>query len=324
MRKNIASQNVAAQVNSATDGTPLTTGVSVFVTLDGGTQGAGGGTTAHKGNGHWNYAPTQAETNGNHVAFTFTHASGVNQTVNVYTVSFDPHDTADLGLTNLDAAISTRLAPTVAGRTLDVTATGEAGLDLDNTAGTLAKGTELTGFNDLDAAGVAAAVWNEDATGHQTQGSFGQVIGDSGADTDSIWSLANTNLDAAISSRASAAALATVQADTDDIQSRLPAALVSGRMDASVGAMAADTVTASALAADAGTEIADALLKRDMSAVTGESARSLLNAIRKLMNKWSISGSTLTVFKEDDATTAYTQAVTATAGADPITALDTT
>ena len=136
MRKNIASQNVAAQVNSATDGTPLTTGVSVFVTIDGGTQGAGGGTTTHKGNGHWNYAPTQAETNGNHVAFTFTHASGVNQTVNVYTVSFDPHDTADLGLTNLDAAISTRLAPTVAGRTLDVTATGEAGLDLDNTAGT--------------------------------------------------------------------------------------------------------------------------------------------------------------------------------------------
>ena len=65
MRKNIASQNVAAQVNSATDGTPLTTGVSVFVTIDGGTQGAGGGTTAHKGNGHWNYAPTQAETNGN-------------------------------------------------------------------------------------------------------------------------------------------------------------------------------------------------------------------------------------------------------------------
>lgn len=40
-----------------------------------------------------------------------------------------------------------------------------------------------------------------------------------------------------------------------DIASRLPDALVSGRMDASVGAMAANTLTSSALAADAVTEI---------------------------------------------------------------------
>lgn len=50
------------------------------------------------------------------------------------------------------------LQPTVAGRTLDVTATGEAGLDFDNTAGTLAKGTDITGFNDLSAAQVKAEV----------------------------------------------------------------------------------------------------------------------------------------------------------------------
>jgi hypothetical protein len=54
---------------------------------------------------------------------------------------------------------------------------------------------------------------------------------------------------------ATSAALATVQADTDDIQTRLPAALVGGRIDASVGAMAVDTLTAAALAADAVTEI---------------------------------------------------------------------
>jgi hypothetical protein len=59
---------------------------------------------------------------------------------------------------NLDAAVSTRLAPTVAGRTLDVAAGGEAGLDLDNTVGALAKGTEITGFNDLSAAQVNAEV----------------------------------------------------------------------------------------------------------------------------------------------------------------------
>ncbi|MFQ5493936.1 MAG: beta strand repeat-containing protein [Phycisphaerae bacterium] len=61
-------------------------------------------------------------------------------------------------LDNLDAAMTSRLAPTVAGRTLDVTATGEAGIDLANTAGSLAKGTEITGFNDLSAAQVNTEV----------------------------------------------------------------------------------------------------------------------------------------------------------------------
>lgn len=42
-----------------------------------------------------------------------------------------------------------------------------------------------------------------------------------------------------------------VEADTADIQTRLPAALVSGRIDASVGAMAANVLTATAIAADA-------------------------------------------------------------------------
>lgn len=147
-------------------------------------------------------------------------------------------------------------------------------------------------------------------------------------------------------------------ADTNDIQSRLPAALVSGRIDASVGAMATDVLTSTALAASAVTEIqtglstldaagvrsavglasanldtqldaiptanenADALLKRDWTAVTGEAARSALNALRFLRNKWSVAASTLTVTKEDDSTTAWTGAVTTDAAADPITGND--
>ncbi|MGH8743381.1 MAG: hypothetical protein ACREUY_03795, partial [Burkholderiales bacterium] len=50
---------------------------------------------------------------------------------------------------------------------------------------------------------------------------------------------------------ATASALATVQTDTDDIQARLPAALVGGRMDSSVGAMASGVLTAAAIASDA-------------------------------------------------------------------------
>jgi len=60
-----------------------------------------------------------------------------------------------------------------------------------------------------------------------------------------------SNLDAAMTSRASAAALATVQADTDDIQARLPAALVGGRISADVGSMAANVITAAAIATNA-------------------------------------------------------------------------
>lgn len=199
---------------------------------------------------------------------------------------------------------------------------------------------------------IANATWALDATGQQTQGSFGQAIGDPAADTDSIWSLANSNLNATVGSRASqtsvdtiddfvdtevaailadtgtdgvvvatasktgyalsaagvdaiwdesqsghvtagtfglyldapvssgagggldaagvraAIGLATanldtqlsgIQSDTNDIQTRLPAALVSGRIDSSTGAMAANVMTAAAAAADLTTELQSGL-----------------------------------------------------------------
>lgn len=63
-------------------------------------------------------------------------------------------------------------------------------------------------------------------------------------------------------------------------------------------------------------------LKADLSGITGESRRSVLNAIRKLLNKWSISAGTLTVYKEDDSTSAYTSSLTTTGGANPVTSED--
>jgi len=50
---------------------------------------------------------------------------------------------------------------------------------------------------------------------------------------------------------ATSAALATVQADTDDIQTRLPAALVSGKIDANIGALGTGAITATTFAANA-------------------------------------------------------------------------
>lgn len=43
------------------------------------------------------------------------------------------------------------------------------------------------GGSSLTAADIADAVWDEDATGHQTQGTFGQAIGDPVADTNTIY-----------------------------------------------------------------------------------------------------------------------------------------
>ena len=107
------------------------------------------------------------------------------------------------------------------------------------------------------------------------------------------------------------AAIAAVQADTDNIQTRLPAALVGGRMDSSVGAMASDTVTAAALAADAVTEIVTGVLTTQMteSYAADGVAPTLAQSLFQLLGReyeFAISGDTLTVKKLDGTTTAMT------------------
>lgn len=161
MRKNVAGQTIGSQMVSASDGSAFTGTVSVFVTGDSGTQSAGAGAVTHEGNGYHSYAITQAETNYNHVAVTFTGTGAIPATIQVYT-NFP-----------------------------------------------------------------------------QTGDNFARLGAPAGASV--------------------SADIAAVQSDTNDIQTRLPAALVSGRIDASVGAMATNTLTASALATDAVTEIQSGL-----------------------------------------------------------------
>jgi len=55
------------------------------------------------------------------------------------------------------------------------------------------------------------------------------------------------------------ATITAIAGYTDSIESRLPAALVGGRMDSSVGSMASNVLTAAALATDAVTEIQSGL-----------------------------------------------------------------
>lgn len=77
MKKNVSGQFVGASlVNTA--GASVTTGTTnVFITIDNGTQATASVTASHKGNGYWSLAATQAETNGDHVAFTFSNSGAV-------------------------------------------------------------------------------------------------------------------------------------------------------------------------------------------------------------------------------------------------------
>jgi hypothetical protein len=70
------------------------------------------------------------------------------------------------------------------------------------------------------------------------------------------------------------------------------------------------------LGADA---IADAIFVRDWTAITATvPARSALNALRFLRNKWTLAAGSLSVKKEDDSTEAWASTVTTDAAAEPI------
>lgn len=83
-------------------------------------------------------------------------------------------------------------------------------------------------------------------------------------------------------------------------------------------AAADDAVLTAIDALPTATENADVLLNRDMSAVSDTNARSPLNALRHIRNKWGVSGGTLTVTKEDDSTIAWTSAVSTDPSAEPV------
>lgn len=92
MQINTSGQKIGAQMVSATDGSAFTGSVTCYVTIDAGTQAAGSvgsGACTHEGNGYHTYAPSQAETNGKLLAFTFIGTGAVSTTVQVFTRGFD-------------------------------------------------------------------------------------------------------------------------------------------------------------------------------------------------------------------------------------------
>lgn len=170
---------------------------------------------------------------------------------------------------------------------------------------------------------IVDEVWDEDATAHQTQGTFGQAIGDPGADADTIWALVNTNLNATVGSRATQSSVdtlttyvdtevAAIKAKTDQLTFTSP-----NKIDASLQA-AAD------LAAAVANKIADHVRRRTQANVEASGDGDALDlsseyGLIQQAQESSVSGGTMTVRKTDGATTLGTKTVTTSAGAEPIT-----
>jgi len=91
--------------------------------------------------------------------------------------------------------------------------------------------------------------------------------------------------------------------------------VTSSLSDSSSGTTVTDNTTSQG-------NMSDYLLNRDMAAVAITNARSPLNALRMLRNKWTVVTSTLTVYEEDDSTPAWTSTLTADAAADPVVTSD--
>jgi len=256
-----------------------------------------------------------------------------------------------LTVSNLDATISSRMAtytqptgflaatfPTTVASTTNITSA--AGITVSAIGANVITASSLAADASAE---IADQVWDEVLSGHLTAGTTGNALNAAGAAGDpwttalpgaygagTAGSLIGNNVNATISSRLASAGY------TAPLDAGATATAVWNAATATYGSAgsygllfetnldAAITTRQATIDATERNAIADALLKRDMSSVTGEASRSPLNALRFLRNKWSLSGTSLTVTKEDDATSAWTAVVTATAGANPITAVDPT
>lgn len=105
LRKNTASQNLTFCLINASDGSALT-GATVTArrSIDGGAQASATGSVTELGNGQYNFAPSQADTNGDLIGYLFTATSAIPVNIAVRTTAVDLADSVRLGLTALPNA----------------------------------------------------------------------------------------------------------------------------------------------------------------------------------------------------------------------------
>jgi hypothetical protein len=158
---------------------------------------------------------------------------------------------------------------------------------------------------------IADAVWDEASAGHLAAGTLGLFLYEA-------WDAA-TNIDTNLGTpsgstfsddfNAIKTDTAAILVDTGTtLDARIPAALVGGRMDCSVGAMASNVITASALNTDAVSEFWTTALTESYAAdgATFTGAQALYMIFSGLY-EFSISGTTKTNKKLDGSTTSFVQ-----------------
>ena len=280
MKKNVSSQTVGVQMVSATDGSAFTGSVTVYVTGDGGTQAVGSvssGACTHEGNGFHTYVPAQAETNYAHVAFTFIGTGAVPATVQVYTSFPQTVDNA----TNI-SAIKTKtdyLPSATAGAAGGIFIAGSNAATTVNFTGSLSGsvGSVTAAItlptiptNWISATGIASSAITSAkfASGAITATTIAaDAIGASELATDAVteivaavWAAAARTLTAATnfnnlsqSDIRTAVGMASANLDTQftTLGGKLPSALVGGRMDANMSAVAGSATAATNLSESA-------------------------------------------------------------------------
>lgn len=121
--KNTAGQYLYFALINASDGSAITTGtVTGNRTIDGGTQTAVTGTISHKGNGQWELALSQADTNGDEIGFLFTHTSSIPISITIVTDTKKNSDLQDLTAAQVNSECDTALADYGANTTTPPTA----------------------------------------------------------------------------------------------------------------------------------------------------------------------------------------------------------
>ena len=269
-RKNTANQYIYFCLVNATTGAALTGAtVTAYRALDNGSQAAATGTTTELANGQYRFNLSQADTNSENGSYLFVATSAVPVEKTVVFTSANPSDAAAFGLSNFDAAISSRMAtftqPTgFLAATFPSDPADQSAVEAAITAAQVAiiaqvdaNETKIDSIqsdtNDiqtrlpaaLESGRIAAVldsgerntlvdlVWDEAMSGHTTAGTYGGRI----------VRATNSNTDVQITGSNH------IAADIHNLQSGVITA----------ADFAADSITASALATDAVTEIQSGL-----------------------------------------------------------------
>ena len=194
-RKNTASQYIYFCLVNATTGGALTGAtVTAYRALDNGAQASATGTTTELANGQYRFNLSQADTNAENGSYLFVATNAVPVEKTVVFTSANPSDAAAFGLSNLDAAISSRMAtytqPTgflaatfpatvssfAGGAVASVTAGVTVTTNNDKTGYTVSTVSDKTGYSLTAGTGL----------GNQTANSTGNLSGSVGSVTAAV------------------------------------------------------------------------------------------------------------------------------------------